>query len=149
MTSALQIAFDVACSPEHAFATWTSRLAVWWPRDHTVTGYDDVAVVMEPGVGGRIFERTAAGDEHDWGEITRWEPPDRLAYLWHLGRAASDATEVDIRFIPTGTGSTRVQIEHRGWERLGHDAAMWRDRNRVGWESLVPYFAAAIGEGAS
>jgi hypothetical protein len=149
VTAPLQLSFDVACSPEHAFATWTSRTATWWPRDHTVSGRGDAAVVIEPGVGGRIYERTAQGVEHDWGRVTRWEPPDHLGYLWHLGRAATDATEVDIRFLPAGPGSTRVEIEHRGWERLGDDAAIWRDRNRVGWESLIPFFAGAIEKGAS
>jgi hypothetical protein len=114
------------------------------PLPLSFDGNSDVAVVIEPGVGGRIFERTAQGIEHDWGQVTRWEPPDRLGYLWHLGRAASKATEVDIRFLPAGAGSTRVEIEHRGRERLGDDAALWRDRNRVGWETLVPYFATAI-----
>jgi hypothetical protein len=46
-----------------------------------------------------------------------------------------------------GPGDTRVEIEHRGWERLGADAGVWRDRNRAGWETLLPHFAAAITEG--
>ena len=36
-----------------------SGIGTWWPRDHTVTGDPDLRVVMETGVGGRIFERTA------------------------------------------------------------------------------------------
>ena len=56
----------------------------WWPADHTVTGRDDLTVVLEDGVGGRIFERTPDGVEHDWGEVTLWNPPDRLGYRWHL-----------------------------------------------------------------
>jgi len=42
---------------------------------------------------------------------------------------------------------TRVEIEHRGWERLGPAAAQWRDRNQGGWQSLLPHFIAAINEG--
>ena len=34
------------------------------------------------------------------------------------------------RFHPQG-GNTRVDIEHRGWERAGEQ---WRDRTRVGWQ---------------
>ena len=138
------MSFDVACSVEHAFMTWTSRISSWWPRDHTVTGRRDAVVVLQDGVGGRIYERTADGDEHDWGEVTVWEPPTQLAYLWHLGRDRADATEVEIRFVPHGTAATRIEIEHRGWERLGSSAETWRDRNRMGWQSLIPHFLAAV-----
>jgi Activator of Hsp90 ATPase homolog 1-like protein len=144
MTAPLRMSFDVACSAEHAFTVWTSRIGTWWPADHTVTGCDDLVVVMEGGVGGRIYERALDGAEHDWGEVTLWNPPERLGYLWHLRRDRRDATEVEIRFLAQGTGATRIEIEHRGWERLGSPADEWRERNRVGWETLLPHFLAAI-----
>ena len=147
MTSPLRITFDVACPAEHAFAMWTSRIGIWWPPDHTVTGDRDLAIVLESGVGGRIYERTAEGAEHDWGVVTVWDPPKRLAYLWHLGRDRGAATDVDIRFVSRGPGDTRVEIEHRGWERLGTEADVWRERNQIGWQSLLPHFAAAITRG--
>jgi uncharacterized protein YndB with AHSA1/START domain len=149
VTSPLRVTFDVACSAEHAFAMWTSRIGTWWPADHTVTGDRDLAIVLESGVGGRIYERTAHGVEHDWGVVTVWDPPKRLAYLWHLGRDGSEATDVDIRFVARGPDDTRVEIEHQGWERLGASADAWRDRNRIGWESLLPHFATAITKGDS
>jgi uncharacterized protein YndB with AHSA1/START domain len=68
--------------------------------------------------GGRIYERTPAGDEHEWGEVLVWEPPRRLSYLWHLRFDRADATEVEITFTPAGDRTT-VAIVHRGWERLG------------------------------
>ena len=147
MTPSLELSIDVACTPEHAFAVWTSRISTWWPKDHTVTGSRDLLVVFEPAVGGRIYERTASGDEFEWGQVTSWEPPDRLAYLWYLGRDRSAATDVEIRFVANGPASTTVHIEHRGWERLGLSAEEWRGRNRQGWESLLPHFEAAIEKG--
>ncbi|MFI7065170.1 hypothetical protein ACIBL3_29545 [Kribbella sp. NPDC050124] len=33
-------------------------------------------MVLERRLGGRIYERTQAGDEIDWGEITAWDPPE-------------------------------------------------------------------------
>jgi len=142
MTGPLRLALDVACPVEHAFATWTAGIGTWWPADHTVTGERGLQVVLEGRVGGRIYERTPAGTEHDWGEVTVWEPPSRLAYLWFLRADRSDATDVEIAFVGTGTG-TRVEIEHRGWERLGTRAGVWRDRNQQGWSTLLPHFAAA------
>jgi len=77
MTPPLRISFDVDCSAEHAFTVRTSGIATWWPADHTVTGRTDLDVVMQSGVGGRIYERTPDGAEHDWGEVTVWSPPTR------------------------------------------------------------------------
>ena len=146
MTAPLRMSFDVACSADHAFTVWTSGIGTWWPPDHTMTGRAE-AVVLQGGVGGRIYERTADGTEHEWGEVTVWQPPTRLAYLWYLGRDKADATEVEIRFHPQGTAATRVDIEHRGWERLDRDAQPWRDRNRANWQTLLPHFTRAIREG--
>ena len=91
------------------------------------------------GVGGRIYERTPTGDEHDWGKVTAWEPPPRLAYLWHIGRDRAEATEVEIRSSPgrrrdpgrdraPGLGAAR---------RRGRGAARPEPR-RVG--RLLPHF---------
>ena len=142
----LHLAFDVECAPALAFDTWTRRFGTWWPRSHSVTGGEDLEIVLEPHVGGRIFERTADGLEHDWGEVTIWEPPTRFGYLWHLRRDRADATDVEIRFVPVATGRTRVHIEHTGWERLGAEGRTWRDRNQGGWESLLPHYQVAIAE---
>ena len=138
----LRISFEVECPVDYAFETWTARISSWWPADHTTTGEDGLQIVLEPGVGGRIFERTAAGAEIDWGEVTHWEPPRRLAYLWHLRRDRADATLVEITFVEQGN-TTRVDIEHRGWERLGALGADWREANRAGWSSLLPHYIAA------
>jgi hypothetical protein len=139
----LCLSYAVACPPAHAFRTWTERIGAWWPRSHTTSGDPAAEVVLEPGVGGRIFERLADGTEVDWGEVTAWEPPDRLAYLWHIRRDRADATDVAIAFVDAGDGTTRVEVTHTGWERLGADGPTWRDANAGGWDGLVPHFAAA------
>jgi uncharacterized protein YndB with AHSA1/START domain len=147
MSTPLRMSFEVACPVEHAFSVWTAEISTWWPPDHTVTGRRDLAVVLQSGVGGRIYERTPEGVEHDWGEVTVWSPPTRLAYSWHIGRDRADATEVEIRFLAQGDGATRVEIEHRGWERLGRDADDRRQQNLAGWQALGPHFQAATQRG--
>jgi uncharacterized protein YndB with AHSA1/START domain len=135
----LELSFTVACPPAHAFATWAERTSLWWPPGHSVSGDPGLAVTFEPRPGGRIYERTPAGEEHDWGEVVAWEPPRRLAYLWHLRQDRADATRVEITFAPAPAG-TEVTIVHRGWEALGARGPDLRERNRHGWGGLLPHF---------
>lgn len=140
----LILAFEVNCPVEHAFTVWTSRIDTWWPADHTVSGRSEAQVIIEPRIGGRIFERTPDGVEHDWGRVTVWEPPSRLGYRWYLLREPADATDVDIRFLRNDAGATRIEIEHRGWQRVDATGDPWRERNRAGWQTLVPHYLNAI-----
>lgn len=142
MIEPIRLTIPLDCPAEHAFDVWTRRIADWWPADHTVSAVDGLTVILEPRAGGRIYERTADGTEHDWGEVTVWQPPRRLVYLWHLRRDRADATEVDLRFIAMDGGRSRVEIVHRGWERLGAGGQEWRDRNLGGWSTLLPHFVA-------
>ena len=139
----LELAFTVACPPAHAFALWAERTSLWWPKGHSVSADPGLTVTFEPRPGGRIYERTAAGEEHDWGEIVAWEPPHRLAYRWHLRQDAADATLVEIAFAPVDAG-TAVTIVHSGWEHLGAER---RERNERGWAGLLPHFVAACTGG--
>ena len=144
MTEPILISFDVDCPVTHAFEVWTERISSWWPKSHTVSAEADADVVLERRVGGRIYERTVAGEEHQWGEVTAFEPPRRLSYLWHIRRDRADATEVAIRFSSVDARTTRVQIEHRGWDRLGTEAETWRDRNHAAWGTLLPRYREAL-----
>jgi len=143
MIEPLRITFAVACSPARTFELWTAQTSSWWPATHTVSARPDVQVIIEPSVGGRIYERTPDGDEHDWGQVTSWEPPNRIAYLWHLRQDRADATEVEITFVADENDGTAVSIEHRGWDRLGARGLEGRQRNQQGWDSLLPHFQAA------
>lgn len=138
----LVIEIDVACPPDHAFRTWTEQISAWWPTSHSFSGDPDLTVTVEGEVGGRIFETAADGTEYDWGEVVAWDPPARLAFLWHLRFERADATDVDAAFTATPTG-TRVTITHSGWERLGDAGPERRERNQAGWAGVLTHFVAA------
>lgn len=134
----LVVELTVASPPEAAFEAWVARTATWWPKGHTLSG-DPAAIVFEPAVGGRIYEVAPDGTEHPWGQVEAWDPPDRLAYRWHLFFAPEEATSVEVLFSPEGTG-TRVRIEQRGWEALGAEGAVRRERTHAGWAAVTdPY----------
>jgi uncharacterized protein YndB with AHSA1/START domain len=137
----LVVAFDVEATPAHAFETWTARCATWWPRSHTVSG-NPAQITFEPRAGGAIVERAPDGREHRWGEILEWEPPRRLRYLWRLFFDPSEATEVEITFEATDTG-TSVRLQQRGFERLGEAGPARADRTRGVWGMIKPMFIDA------
>ena len=97
-------------------------------------------IVFEPRPGGRIFERTAGGREIEWGEIVTLDPPRRLRYLWHISTDPANATDVEIAFHELPDSSTRVEIEHGGWDRLGALGTQWREANVAGWEGVLPSY---------
>lgn len=148
MIEPIRISFEVACPVEHAFRTYTERATLWFPVEHTMTKEAGLAVVFEPRPGGRIFERTPDGTEADWGTITAWEPPVRLVYAWFIATERADATEVEIRFLAAPGDRTRVEIEHRGWERLAERGPAWRGANVAGWDAVLPGYIA-LTEGPS
>lgn len=133
----------VQCSPEHAFETFTARLQDWWPFETHAPGDDPPAeAVFEPVVGGRVYSRTAKGQEHEWAIVTAWEPPSRVAVDWHV-TAGKPSTELEVRFVPEDDG-TRVELEHRGWERWGDEAAETRASYDKGWDTvLAPFVGVA------
>jgi uncharacterized protein YndB with AHSA1/START domain len=139
----LRLSFGVACSADHAFDAWTAKASLWWPADHTVLGEPGSELHFEPRVGGQVFERTQAGREVDWGEVAVWEPPRRVAYLWHLNADRVDATDVEVTFTELDDGSTQVDIVHSGWDRLGDRGRERRDANRGGWSGVVSLYIEA------
>lgn len=124
-------------TPEEAFELFTARIASWWPvRSHSYGGESVTDVVIEPRVGGRVFEVTAAG-EQDWATVAAWEPPGRLLLDWQIGDARG--TEVEVTFEPEGPGS-RVVLEHRGFAS-GTDTP--RERYSSGWDVVLAPFVTA------
>lgn len=144
MTPPIEIEFEAACSPEHAFETWTSRPTLWWPKNHTVSQDRIREVVFEPFVGGRIYEKDAEGAEHDWGEIITWDPPQRVDYRWHIFFEPKDATDISVTFTPSDTG-VRVRLVQTGFDRLGAEVGPTRrDRTEGAWLSITALYRQAL-----
>ena len=102
-------AVEVPVDPVTAFAAFTDELDLWWVRG-PINYFDAaraVAMVCEPGVGGRLIEvyDAATGEGLELGRITVWEPGVRLSWTSSL-----DDVEIDVRFLPLSSG-TNVRVE--------------------------------------
>jgi uncharacterized protein YndB with AHSA1/START domain len=147
--TAVRHTITVEAPQETAFAVFTDGLDRWWPRSHKIGPEALEEAVLEGRTGGRWYERDTDGSECDWGKVLVWEPPSRLVLAWQItGEWAYDAdflTEVEVTFVPDGPNRTRVEVQHRGLEAYGGEAAAMRDQfnSPGGWSSLLEAFAAA------
>jgi len=133
-------AVTVSKPVEDAFRLFTEEIATWWPfPSHSIGGDDTVAAVFSP-ASGRLYEVHADGTEHDWADILVWEPPHRFVLAWHPN--PERRTEVEVQFVPSGDG-TRVELEHRGWERLGAVAHEARASYVTGWTLILGLYEDA------
>jgi uncharacterized protein YndB with AHSA1/START domain len=135
---ALVVEFEVRAPADHAFRVWTRRAELWWPASHTVSG-DAESITFGPGVGGRIVERGRDGREHDWGEITDWDEPHRLGFVWVHVFDPSQATHVSVTFEQDG-GATHVRLEHTGFAALGAPGMERRARTGTAWSAVSHAF---------
>jgi uncharacterized protein YndB with AHSA1/START domain len=89
------------------------------------------------------------------GHVLTWQPAERLVVSWEISAQwksdprASFASEVEVRFMADTAGHTRVELEHRNFERMGA-AAGETMRNGVdgGWPTLLELFAKAASGAA-
>ena len=137
---------------EDAFELFTERIGEWWPTEEFSRTADEEfgegvkleRVVFEPRQGGRVYEVTWDGQEASWAEVLVYEPPSRIVLAWKPNDTDRPPTEVEVRFEPDA-GGTRVELEHRGWERLGDLAAKARQGYSDGWRTPLERFVAAGG----
>jgi Activator of Hsp90 ATPase homolog 1-like protein len=123
----------VPWEPDQAFRRFTAEFGSWWPlRNLSVGQAEAETCVFECRLGGRIYERVAGGVEHPWGEVTLWEPPRRVRFLWHPGRARERHQDVELSFTPDPHG-TLVELVASGWERWGKGARGARRGYGLGW----------------
>jgi uncharacterized protein YndB with AHSA1/START domain len=138
----LRKSVTVRRTPAEAFEIFTARLERWWPLARFSIFQEQAASCgFEPRVGGAVYEVSAAGERRTWGTLLAWEPPQRLVMTWHPGRDPDTAQEVELRFTAVA-GGTRVDLEHRGWQSLGEQAAESREGYDHGWPAVLSEYAA-------
>jgi uncharacterized protein YndB with AHSA1/START domain len=128
-----------------AFELFTAGLGRWWPlASHSVGQERARTCAIEPRLGGEVYEVRDDGERCPWGRILAWEPPRRFVMTWHPGRNPDSGQELEVRFIAEPAG-TRVELEHRGWQKLGAEAKETResyDSDR-GWKTALGRYVEA------
>jgi uncharacterized protein YndB with AHSA1/START domain len=142
----------VNASLERAFAVFTAEFDTWWPRSHHIGKSPMKQAIIELRAGGRCYTTQEDGTDCDWGRILEWDPPRRFLLAWQITHEwgyepdLSKSSEVEVRFTPEPGGGTRVDLDHRHFERMGPGGDMVRTSvgGPGGWGSLMEMFKARV-----
>jgi uncharacterized protein YndB with AHSA1/START domain len=140
--TSVQKSIVVDAPVERAFDVFTQEMQTWWPPDHHLLDAPLAEMVVEPRVGGRIYDRGTDGSECQWSRVLVYEPPTRFVFSWDINlqwQIETDldkTSEIEITFTPEGDNRTRVNLEHRNLDRHGD-----------GWESMRGAVGAPDGWG--
>jgi uncharacterized protein YndB with AHSA1/START domain len=130
-STSVRVSVVVAAPPEEAFKVFTEDMASWWAPDHHLMQAPLASMVLEPKVGGSVYDVGTDGSECHWGTVLAYDPPERVAFSWNISLQwqletdPSRVSEVEVRFVPEGEDATRVELEHRHLDRHGE-----------GWEGM-------------
>jgi uncharacterized protein YndB with AHSA1/START domain len=123
---------------ERAYHAFTHEMVDWWDPTHHILEGELADMIVEPRVGGHIFDRGVDGSECRWATVIAYDPPHRFAFSWNittewkLETDPEKTSEVEISFTEDGPDRPRGALEHRHSERHGD-----------GWEGM----SSALGSG--
>ncbi len=148
--SPVRASITVEAPAARAFDSFTNRLGRWWPLEYTYGQAAFDTAEIEPQAGGRWYERDLHGRETGWGEVRAFELPSRLVLSFAISpqrapEPPEKTSELEIRFVSEGD-RTRVELEHRDFERHGDGAAQMRDAmaSPQGWPLILAAYARAL-----
>lgn len=134
-TVLLDVTVDVPVGT--AFRLFTEHFDQVKPREYNLLDVPIEETVLEPRVGGHIYDRAADGTTCRWARVLAFEPPLRLVFTWDISprwQLETDpdrCSEVEVRFLAEGDTRTRVELEHRHLDRHGE-----------GWEGYAAGMAS-------
>jgi uncharacterized protein YndB with AHSA1/START domain len=134
---------------ERAFHVFVDEIESWWDPDHHILEGQVAETVVEPRVGGHIYDRGVDGSECRWATVLAYERPHRIVFSWNittdwkLETDLEKTSEVEVTFTPEGAERTRVELEHRNLDRHGPGWDGMRDAvgSPDGWSTGLRRFA--------
>ena len=160
MSATIQIApvrksIVVTASPLRAFEVFTTGIDKWWPKSHGIGRAPIRRCAIEPFVGGRWYNDLEDGSDVTVGHVRVWEPGQRFVVGWEISAQWKPearvelASEVEVRFVREADDRTRVEIDHRNFERMGPEPGeTMRKAVDGGWPGILDLYAREFGREA-
>ena len=133
----------VPLSATDAFKLFTDQIDTWWPKAKFSVKGAESTVTFADHKDGEIVETTADGGPEIWGTIIAYDPGRYLAFTWHPGRPAEEATVVTVSLIQKEDG-TLCALTHGGFDILGDTADAVSTSYLHGWDFVLGCYAGAV-----
>lgn len=152
--AAVRHSVTVAAPLERAFEVFTRGFGRFKPSEHNLLGVPIAETVLEEHVGGALIDRGVDGSECRWGRVLAFDPPHRLVFSWDIGPTwqietdPARSSEVEVIFVADGPDRTRVELEHRHFDRHGEGWPSLREGvdGDQGWPLYLDRYSALFSE---
>jgi uncharacterized protein YndB with AHSA1/START domain len=122
----------INAAPERVFAALTSQVSAWWGAPYLLTDAPQ-AIILEPTVGGRLYEVSGEGEGALWATVTAIQKNQRLELTGPIGMSGAMHSVVSFALELKGK-ATVVKLAHHAVGELGEDTEA---NYGAGWHDLV------------
>jgi len=140
----------VKVSANLAFHKFLNELHAWWPKAYTWSQDALEDIRIEGRKDGLCTEVGPYGFRCDWGRVTGLVENKKIAMKWQISPNRTPvpdpgkASDLEIRFVASGSTSTVLEFKHINFERHGEGAAAYRKAmdSEQGWDYILGCFKA-------
>ncbi|MFN8459621.1 MAG: helix-turn-helix domain-containing protein [Anaerolineae bacterium] len=125
---------SINASAERVFEALTADVAAWWGAPYLLTASPQ-AIILEPQVGGRLYEQSSSGDGALWATVTTIRKNEHLELTGPIGMSGALHSVVTFNLEPKNEGeATLLKLSHHAIGQLGDDT---QSNYNAGWQELL------------
>jgi DNA-binding transcriptional ArsR family regulator/uncharacterized protein YndB with AHSA1/START domain len=119
---------------ERVFEALTNDISPWWGAPYLITEAPQ-SIILEPKVGGRMYEESGVGEGALWAMVTAIKKNEHLELTGPIGMSGALHSIATINLEPKNEGeATLVKFSHQAIGQLGEET---QANYNAGWQDLL------------
>lgn len=127
----VELEVRICASPERVFTALTQEISAWWGMPYFLG--NAVNIILEPFVGGRLYEVWGENTGALWATVTKIQPPRELCLVGPIG-LPEPTHGVTTFLLNSRDDTTIVQFTHEAFGKIGPEI---ETRHTEGWKDLL------------
>ena len=128
------LTLEIDAPRERVWRALTEEIGQWWLPDFYAGGEATKAVILEPRVGGRLYEDWGDGGGLLWYTVIALQPPRSIDLAGHLTPAFGGPAKTYLKLeLEEAGGKTRLVVSDAVLGRTSEGAV---EQMRSGWQML-------------